>query len=331
MAYDLFLLQPDGNKLDQIDVLAYKSAVWEKSWQDIGTAQIVFAHDSDTLEKVTPDKLFVFNNDETLYYIHSVKLTETELWAYAVEAKWLYTKRSIMEELPSGDVDVRTEVGRVLNAYADIPYVDGFFIGRETKNLAGLGFMSAWELIQNVQRMCDFGTRMEYNATTHTAELWIMSGTDATATDRYSRFDGNLAEYDITRSNKSYCNTVYAIGTDGVVETAVDGTPAVEFSAILDLRETYPRDPNMSLADYRAAVANRANMSLIARHETEKLENIKIRGGELEVHLNNGVGRLVTVAINEYGAAKPCRVTKVTTTAEGNTISRLYELKAENS
>jgi hypothetical protein len=317
---DLYLISVDGAYLKTDAILPFSSAVGEICWQDIGTAQVVLPATDENIRLIVPDKYFVVpNTNGTLYYCHSVKYTDDELWAYGFEAKWLYSKRIVMEALPSGDQSVYSEGMRIINTYADFPFVQPNF-GIATKSFAGLEYCSVWDFIDYIQKKCTFGSIMQYNGIAKNAYFNCAAGLDQTGYLRFSLMEGTLKSYELTRSNKTYCNKVYAIGSDNVVETAVDGTPTIEYAAILDLRETYPREDGTSLADYREAVANKAYMSLIARHSTEKLSKAVAAEGVLHPY---NLGSLVTVAIPELGVVKACRITKMTaeTTTSGNKLT----------
>lgn len=316
-----------GGKIVLTEVLPYQSIVWEEGWQTAGAMQAVFTKTQYVLDAVRVGRWMGILASRTLMYIHSIQLTDTEVWAYGYEAKALFDKCAMLPLAPAGEVYVDEAMDAVITA--NVPYSwlgSGAFGYLGTANLDGLKYSSVGEFVTGCVKLKDKGWYLSYNKTTGNLAAYGRGGADKTATVRFATVLGNASAIKFTKSDKSYCNKVIALGSDGITETAQESPIIGEtYSALLDLREEYPREQGVTEADYRAALQTRAYMSLIARHTTEKVDIGDIDTSQFGT--DYGLGDIVSVDIPDAYMTTTRQVTAVKYTIEGGIVKTELTLK----
>lgn len=317
----------DG-KIVLTEVLPYESIVWEEGWQTAGVMQAVFTKTQYVLDAVRVGRWMGILASRTLMYIHSIQLTDTEVWAYGYEAKALFDKCAMLPLAPAGEVSMDDAIDAAITA--NVPYSwlgnDGTFGFLGTANLDGLEYASVGEFVTGCMKLKGKGWHLAYNDVTNKLIPFVRSGADKTATVRFATVLGNASAIKFTKSVKSYCNKVIALGSDGITETAQESPIIGEtYSALLDLREEYPREQGVTEADYRAALQTRAYMSLIARHTTEKVDIGDIDTSQFGT--DYGLGDIVSVDIPDAYMTTTRQVTAVKYTIEGGIVKTELTLK----
>lgn len=303
-----------------IELLPYKSIVWEEGWQTSGSAQVVYTKTDYVLDTVKVGRWIGLDFSHNLMYIHSVKITDTEVWAYGYEAKELLAKCAMPQQTAAGTVDIDDAVEDAITTYCPYSWLGAVTgIGNwGTGNLDSLEYTSLAEYIAGCGKLANKGWHLDRNTTNYLLDFKGYGGTDRTTTVRFATTLGNASDVRYTKSNKTYCNKVYAVGTGGIIESAEESPIVGEtYSALLDLRESFPQE-DMSEADYRAALQSRAYMSLIARHTTEKIEIGDIDTSEFGTAYH--LGDIVAVDIPDLNIITQRRVTLARYTVEGGII-----------
>lgn len=336
MEFNIFKLVKQGksNRIQFEDKLPFKSVVWEEKFNDIGKVQAVFPKNADTIELVKVGKFCSLTPGQgaNIAYIHSVKITDDEIWAYASEAKALWQKKAWMNANNNyGDVDLQEWIGDVLNKSTRYTFVGDVLVPKlGTANLDALEYYSEYEYIEKVLSLVSAGWYVKLDENLGTLSVYIIKGEDRTATVRFATIFGNAVNYEYTVDDQSYMNRVYVVGLDGenIIYEYVnrDDASGELYSAYLDLRLDYPRPEDMTLEDYREAMRSRGRMSLIARHKREALRVSDVDANEFGVEYK--LGDIVEVFIHELGITANMRVTGSRRTIEGNVDATKFELTA---
>lgn len=324
------IYKTENGKIMPLEVLPYVSIVWEESWQGIGTAQLVFTRTDYVLDAVRVGRWAGITNrtiNQRLMYIHSVQVTETEVWAYGYEAKALLQKCALLPLSEAGTVNVATVIESVLTN--NVPYswfdqISTVDIG--TANLDGMEYTSVADFIAESAKLKSAGWSVYYNGTTSKCDFSLNIGADKTNEIVFATVLGNTRNTKYTKSDKSYCNTVIALGSDGIYESAQESPLIGEtYSALLDLRDEYPREQGVTEAAYREALQSRAYMSLIARHTTEKVDIGDIDTSQFITDYD--LGDIIAVDIPDLHMTTQRRVMAVKYTIEGGIVKTELTLK----
>lgn len=324
------IYKTENGKIMPLEVLPYVSIVWEESWQGIGTAQLVFTRTDYVLDAVRVGRWAGITNrtiNQRLMYIHSVQVTETEVWAYGYEAKALLQKCALLPLSEAGTVNVATVIESVLTNNVPYSWFDQIHTENTgTANLDGMEYASVADFVAGCAEMKSFGWAVWYNATTSKLDFEIQSGSDKSGTVIFATVLGNTRNTKYTKSDKSYCNTVIALGSDGIYESAQESPLIGEtYSALLDLRAEYPREQGVTEAAYREALQSRAYMSLIARHTTEKVDIGDIDTSQFGTDYD--LGDIIAVDIPDLHMTTQRRVMAVKYTIEGGIVKTELTLK----
>ena len=302
-----------------VELLPYKSIVWEECWQKSGSAQVVFSKTDYVLDSVKVGRWIGLDITKRIMYIHSVKVTETEVWAYGYEAKEMLAKCALLQQAAAGTVDIATAMETVITnncPYSWLGTVSVYI--SDTANLDSLEYLSLADYVAECANLKKLGYYIARNTVTGKLDFRAQQGTDKTDKVHFATTLGNANDIKYTYSDKSYCNVVYAIGENNIVESASESSITGEtYSAILDLRDSFPQD-TMTTANYRAALQNRAYMSLIARHNTEKIEIGSIDTSEFGS--TYGLGDIISIDIPELYLSTSRRVIAAKYTVEGGNI-----------
>lgn len=311
--------------IELVDLLPFKSLVWEDTFDGIGKLQVVFPKSPDALNRIKVGAFGGIPHSSSLMYIHSIKYTDSEIWAYGYEAKALLQKMGAYPSpIPRGTQSIQTAVNNVLDFaqkyryFAKVLTCD-FDLG--TANLDAMEYLTLYDFLQKTLRLSDAGLVTRYNAQ-HKFDIVALQSRDLSASVKFSPVLGNMTGYQYTVDNQSDIYSVKALGltTEGTSLDAVysgalpdDGERTL---AILDLRTEYPQPEDMSSADYTEALMTRARMSQIARHVNYKLTVKSIDTEQYGTAYR--LGDYVGVALPELSVTAKMRVAKATYTCEGN-------------
>lgn len=311
--------------IELADLLPFKSLVWEDTFDGIGKLQVVFAKSPDALNRIKVGAFGGIPQSSSLMYVHSVKYTDSEIWAYGYEVKALLQKMGAYPSpIPRGTQSIQTAINNALDYdqkyryFAKVLTCD-FDLG--TANLDEMEYYTLYDFMQKTLRLSDAGLITRYNLQ-HTLDIVAVQSRDLSASVKFSPVLGNMSDYQYTVDNQSDIYSVTALGlaTNGALVTSVyNGTlpdDGERTSAILDLRMEYPQPEGMSDADYYSALYTRAQMSQIARHINYKLtaKNVDTEQYGTAYRLGDYVG----VALPELSVTAKMRVSKATYTCEGN-------------
>ena len=309
----------DNGKIVPVELLPYKSIVWEEGWQTSGTAQVVFVRNDYVMDAVKVGRWIGLDFTRVLMYIHSVKVTDTEVWAYGYEAKELFAKCAMTQQPAAGATDIDQAVETAIRTYCPYTWFGQTLIGSwGTGNIDSLEYVSLAEYISGCAQLAHKGWKLERNSTTGLLDFGDYIGKDKSTAVQFATTLGNTRDIKYTKSDKNYCNKVYAIGENGIIESAAESPLVGEvYSALLDLRESFPQD-TMTESEYRAALHDRAHMSLIARHATEKIEIGDIDTDEFGI--TYGLGDIISIDVPDLYLTATKRVTLARYTIEGGNI-----------
>lgn len=320
-----------NNELRVLDVLPHKSIVWEEKWQDSGSFQAVFTRTPYVLDAVKAGNFVYLSGRQTAMYIHTVKITATEVWAYGYEAKQLLDKQALLPiENYNTAVNVKILINTIILFYILFPWFDAenskpLIEEVGTTNIDAMEYLSVFQFLHEVGTAKRAGYNLVFNSSATKLLLTFHRGADRTENNGagnspviLSEYIGNIKGSAFTQSNKNFINRVIALGTNGITEAA--GQPEqdeITYSAVLDLRDSFQWDSEeMTEAEYRAALYTRANMSLIARYSTEQIDagQVDISGFESDYYL----GDIVSIKLPDIGVSDEQRVVAAKWTIEGN-------------
>lgn len=309
----------DNGKIVPVELLPYKSIVWEEGWQTSGTAQVVFVRNDYVMDAVKVGRWIGLDFTYVLMYIHSVKVTDTEVWVYGYEAKELFAKCAMTQQPAAGSTDIDQAVANAISAYCPYTWLGQTFVGNwGTGNLDSFEYVSLADYISGCAQLAHKGWKLERNTATNLLDFDGYIGRDKSATVQFATTLGNVRDIKYTKSDKNYCNKVYAVGENGIIESAEESPIVGEvYSALMDLRESFPQD-TMTESEYRDALQNRAYMSLIARHTTEKIEIGDIDTNEFGT--TYGLGDIISIDVPELYLTATRRVTMAQYTIDGGNI-----------
>lgn len=310
------------------DLFPFKSLVWENSYDGIGKLQVVFPKSPDALNRIKVGAFGGIELTDNIMYIHSVKYTDKEIWAYGSEAKALFEKIGILPHSSisqplSGNMPIEEAINRALQWRPIFTYT-----ANTIANASGLG--DANLDADNADNVCDYiigalklakaglATKLLANGK---LQLTALRGQDMSASSKFSPVLGNMNGMEYSIDDQSYIYRVWAVGLDTngneVLSEYHDPVLAPEAtSAFLDLREEFPQPEDMSNRDYLEALTTRAQMSQIARYVREKLtvKNIDTEQFGTAYKLGDYVG----IALPDLSVTAKMRVSKATYTCEGN-------------
>lgn len=310
-------------RFELADLLPFKSVVWEESYNGIGKMQAVFPKTLDIVRSVTVGSFASIQGVRTLMYVHSVKLTDTELWAYGYEAKALLQKQGMMpfEEMQGEqrvDDAIRTawELSNSLSYCDDTPILPRM----SARNLDALEYYNLYEFIRQCCELEKAGFVLRFAEDLGTLNLSARVGQDVSDTVRFATAFGNASGVSYTIDDQSEIYEVIAVGDDNgtiVYAHATGSTPPMERTrAFLDCRQDFPKPDDMTSADYLAALETRAHMSQIARSPRQKVEVKNIAVTDFGVSFL--LGDIVGIEIPEYNISAKARITTMRRTIEGN-------------
>ena len=317
------ILAVSDGKLKKVLQAGYNSLVWECCYFKTGAIQAVFPVTIDTLKHIKTGNFLSLSIDATsssggypLAYIHTVEIKETEIWAYAYEAKELLKKCIVDNWLDSENV-LTSDI--LEDAFADYipfnwvhstPILDGI---TATLNPAAYSYGTVYDLIADACRANNAGWRLEYDDYNEKAVMFCWVGADKTNTAIFAKSHGNMRDSSYTESDKNYINTVIALGSDNITQMYTESYTGDAYTALLDLREEYPRPDDMSVADYQAAILTRAKMSCIARHKTTATKANDINTDDFNKTYQIGdLVKMVVVERGTYVVSDTRRVTAAT-------------------
>lgn len=331
MEFRIFELVYDANaqgSIELADLLPFRSVVWEDAYDGIGKLQAVFPKTADTLSRVKVGAFGGIATTQNIMYIHSVKYTDDEIWAYGYEAKALFQKIGILPyswsaQQLGGTMPIEEAINRALQwrpIYTFAVNTLANAAGLGSANLDGDAATNVCDYALGALKLAGAGLAAKLTASGK-LQLTALQGQDATDTMIFAqqRVNANGIAYSI--DDQSYVYRVWAVGVDkNGVEVSVeyhDSTPQNEATyAFLDLREEFPQPEDMSNSDYTDALTTRARMSQIARYVKCKLTVKSVSADEFGSAYN--LGDYVGVAIPDVGVVAKMRVAKATYTCEGN-------------
>lgn len=330
MEFNVFAVE--NSKIVLKAVLQFKSLVWEERYVEAGTMQAVFPKNADTLAEVKIGRFGLIHGTNRMMYIYGIKLTDTELWAYGAECKWLLLKQPwvmLDDGAPTGDVDLKEMIEYVIDNQVSYSY---FYTDSITcpdlgsKNLNSLEFDNVYDFMCGVCKLVSAGWYVWYDDYNQKLKITVHVGSDLHETQHFSTVLGNAWGVTYTRNDQNYVNVVYCIGVDAitdpedpeiVMKTASRMSLGDELmAATLDVREEYPMTEEMTRQEYEDALQTKANMSLIARHSSEEIKVNNYDTARLGTDFS--IGDIVTVQIPDYGLSAQMRIKGVTHKIEGN-------------
>ena len=326
MEFNLFKVVNNGtrNIIEFETRLPFESVVWKEKFVEAGTVQAVFAKTDEALALLKVGKFCTLSPAQgaNLAYIHSIKINGDKITVYGSEAKALWKRKGKINLAPEGTVNITTKIEAALTgAMFTFTFADADVVipNLGTANLDALEYTSVYEYVCEVLASASAGWRASLDEQNGTIRIFARKGVDKSDTVQFASIFGNAADYSYTADSSGYANSVTAVGLDGkaiVTETVTraDDTTGETYSAYLDLRTDFPRGADVTLADYKAALRERAQMSLIARYVREKLDvgDVSAEGFGTDYAL----GDIVAVYIHELGLNVNCRVTSSTRVIE---------------
>lgn len=265
--------------LDVAAVLPSSSIVYELKYRETGSFQAVFPRTAITESAIKIGRFanIMVSPQSTLMYIHTVKFTDTEIWAYGYEAKELLNKCAMLgtgEEPPAGEASSATMLDDAIEALYNYSWAGTTAeISGISGNIdpAGIEYYSLLDFILTICEENKAGL-MIYRAS-RKGVVKIYAGTDVSASVVFSKSFGTLREYDTSDSDIDYVNKVIAIGTDNVLVTDTEPNISGEtYSLTIDLREEFPRDEEeMTVTQYTNAVRERAYFQRISQARTHAI------------------------------------------------------------
>ena len=324
------------NRLVFVDRVPFKSVVWEERYNDIGKMQAVFPITADAVSIVKVGRFAVITPTSEFspraMYIHSVRITATEVWAYGSEAKCLWQKAGMMNLGDNnGEVTVKTRLESVISTNGNFSFLGLVtFPNLGTGNYDSLEYNNVYEYITKILDSKNAGWGAGLQVQNGTISINARVGVDKSGTVRFGTFLGNAVTAEYTVDNQSYMNRVYAVGQadDDIVVVQVDQTNSDHeiYSAYLDKRLDFPKPEEMTLEDYQDALQTRAYMSVIARHVRETLKISDINAEEYGSEYT--LGDIVGVVIDDLNLTAKRRVVAVKRVLEGNNDKLSIELGA---
>lgn len=325
------ILKPVNGRLEQVGILPHKSIVWEECWQKAGSFQAVFAVTPQILNAVKVGNFVAISIRNTAMYIHSVQIKGNEIWAYGYEAKQLLDKVALLPMTYGHSVALAETIESVIEDNVPYSWFDAFASSTEsigTADIDGMEYLSVLGFIQECAVLKSAGFKLVLNSAFTKLSFVLKRGVDRSETAIFSKLFGNIGDAYWTQSDKSYITKVIALGSNGITETAEEqiDQDAEEYSAVLDLRESFPWDEEeLTEQEYRNAIAVRANMSLIARHATESVEVNSIDTADFEVKYE--IGDIVSVSLPQIGKVSSQRIIAAKWTIEGNKTTLALSFK----
>lgn len=338
MEFNLFEFQQQNgvNRIVFQDRIPFKSVVWEEKFNDVGKLQAVFPKTDDAVSKLKVGKLCTLAqgvyNSSNIMYIHSIKITDKEVWVYGAEAKVLWQKKAMMNIADGyGDTSVEARLEDAITTYGSYSFLqDAYFLDLGTANLDTLEYHNVYEFVTKVLGKYSAGWRVSFDEQNGVLNIFAREGVDKSDTVRFATILGNAAKTEYTANNQNYINRVYCVGQSGddVVIEVFDKTNNDNeiYSAYLDVRSEFPRPDDMTLADYKAALATRAEMSAIARYTQEKIKISDVDASEYGTEYT--LGDVVGVVLDDLHTTVNRRVTGITRVLEGNLDRLSIELSA---
>ena len=324
MEFNLFKIVNNGtrNVIEFETQLPFESVVWNEKFVEAGTVQAVFAKTDEALALLKVGKFCTLSPAQgaNLAYIHSIKINGDKITVYGSEAKALWKRKGKINLAPEGTVNLTTKIENALTG-AMFTFADADVIipNLGTANLDALEYTSVYEYVCEILKSASAGWTASLDEQNGMIQIFARKGVDKSDTVQFASIFGNAADYSYTADSSGYANSVTAVGLDGktiVTETVTrtGDTTGETYSAYLDLRTELPRGADVTLADYKAALRERARMSLIARYVREKLDvgDVSAEGFGTDYAL----GDIVAVYIHDLGMNVNCRVISSTRVIE---------------
>lgn len=313
----------NGGRLETVDLLPFKSIVWEDAGFETGKLQAVFALDDITRTLLKVGSFARIPNTASIMYIHSVKHTNKEIWAYGYDAKALLQKIGMRADDPkiNTSVNVATAINSAITAFPPQSFFSSSVDGVDAMRQADLSGLEAWNLYDYMTKALSL---IDCNLTTGEVggriNLRSRRTRDVSDVVRFSPPLGNLDDFEYSIDDQGYFSKVIAIGKNRsgaeVIGEYSDANPPRETTTYyLDLRDEFPQPDDMTDAAYANAIVQRAKMSKIARYERHKLsiKNVDATDYNSAYTLGDRVGVIIPGA----GVEATMRVAKVTYTLEG--------------
>ena len=334
MDFNVLRMKPNGDyyRMDTVEILPFKSIVWEESYNDIGKLQAVFPRSLERARNIQLGDWGYISGANTPMYIHSIKETDTELWVYGYEAKAVLQKEAMR---PYATVMYPMQYISQAIEYAWYYHVSGAYKipswmedqapsavipALPAQNLAALEYWSVYDCIRQCCALVGAGYRLKFLPDLGLCQLYVWQGADVSDKVRFARELGNVSGLTWSTDNQSYVSQVTAIGLDG--ETEVEqtygtyGGPLDPTEAYLDLRLEFPKPDGMTRANYEAALLTRAQMSWVSRSVKNKLDVKNVDTSRFGTAFI--LGDIVGVTLPEHGLAAKARVKTLRRTIEGN-------------
>lgn len=329
MEINIYKVVPNNNQardahLELVALMPFKSVVWEEQYSTCGTMQAVFFRDEDTLDIIKVGRLATFTPSQILMYIHSVKITDTEVWAYGYEAKALFEKKVFFNTISATSTDIVQYLTAQIDSYR-LNWMDSLIAASMgSENLTAIESNNWLAFIKSCCALNNHGFYLSLNPSTQTGRLTIKKPVSNVAI--LASQLGNVRDIAYTLTDKPYYNTVAIFGltTDGVIAPAIvrDSGLTINdeiYSTLLDLRQDYPQPEGMSYDDYDAAIQTRGRISLGLRKAKETVDV-----GAIEQDCD--WGDLVTVVIPELNVSAAKRIVSTTYKCEGGILTKSYKL-----
>lgn len=333
---ELNLFEAKNGYLEVAAVLPFDSVVYELKYRESGAFQAVFPRTA-SVEKAVKVGTFAnisVNPAHSLMYIHTVKKSPDEIWAYGYEAKELLNKREMLGtgvEPAAGDTSAVDMLNTAINAlygysWATTPAEINGISGEIDP--AGIEYSSLLDFVFAICEKNNAGLMLYRDPYARKGVIKIYPGVDRSADVLFSKTFGTLRDYTAIDSDVNYVNKVRAIGSEGV--TIVDVEPNLSgeiYSLVLDLRAEFPRDPDeMSMEEYVNALSTRAALQRIAQGREHKFDVSALDARDYGT--TYGLGDIVGVYDDQAHVAVNHRIAAVKFKLENNAIKTEIELEA---
>lgn len=314
------VLTVENGTFKVVDLLPYKSIVWVTEYLEHGGLQAVFARSDYVLNAVKAGRYAVLDDDTTIMYIHTVKITPSEVWAYGYEAKYLFDRCAVAGRTFAtfGDTEIGQAISDQITSYCEYSWLGTITVPElGNGNLDSLDYVSLWDFVACSCEIKNAGFKVVYNSTTKKGDVVVYQGQNHSTTAIFSVGLGNFNGATVTDSDADYINTVYVIGENNVVVVAQrTGFTGEIYSDVLDLRDEYPKPDEMTDAEYEAALEERGNMMLTERIKTRKIELQEL--DSYNYGITYSMGDIVTIYDPIAGGTVQRRVVAVQRVIEGN-------------
>lgn len=334
MAFNVFKLTVNEGtkKFEFLDRISPISVVWQECENDIGRVQAVFVADEHSRELIKEGRYCSLTPAKGANFarISGVDDSGGELVAYAEEAKEVFRRVGKFNSGKNGAVDVQTVIPKAI-ANSGLSFIDTDVIVPYdgTVNLDTMSYSTIYDYIQLINAIKGAGWHCKLEENLGIMSVSIDKGKDKSDYIQFAPIFGNAYDYKYTVDGTHYRNKIIVVGADGDTPVFEEATNALSwheiYSAYVDVRSEFPRPKDMTLADYRAALRQRAEDELTRHRTIESLiiPDVEAKGfGE-----DYGLGDIVSVVLPELGMVKKCRVIAFKRTVEGGMDRTTIDLK----